>query len=502
VHPTDTRHPTDTLLPDRTALAAMTGAVTDLVLGSLDGPERPVDVPGPAADGLAADLLAPPPERPTGLAPLLARLEAAAAQATDVGGAGFLAYTPSGGLFASALGEFYARATNRYATLSVAAPGLAAMEHGVVRWLAGVLGLGPDAGGVLLSGGSLANLTALVTARQARLGEPGPDTARGTLYAGADAHHSIAKAARLAGLPASAVRVVPSGPDLRMDPAAAAALIAADRAAGLRPFLLVGTAGTTATGTVDPLAELAALAAREDLWYHVDGAYGGLFRLTGRGRQRLAGIERADSVTVDPHKSLFLPCGTGALLVRDPAALRAAHAVGGPALHDVAGHPDLPDLADLGPELTREARGPRLWLPLHLYGVAAFRAALDEKLDLAEAAHGALTAVPGLVVPRLPDLTVVAFRLPAAGPDPDAGRAADAANAMLLAEINATGRVMISSAPVGGRLTLRLCILSPRTRARHVDEAVALIARAARTIRAARPGRPAAPAPATSAATG
>lgn len=476
----------DALQPDRTAMAAMAGAVTDRVLTALNNPPPRLELAGPAADELTRELLQPPAEQPTELGPLLSRLDDVAAQSTDVGDAGFMAYTPSGGLFASALGEFYARAINRYSTLTVAAPGLAAMEYGVVRWLAEVVGLGARAGGLLLSGGSMANLTALVTARYARLGEPGPDTARGTLYVGAEAHYSIAKAARLAGLPSTAVRVVPSGEDLRMDPAAAAAMVAADRAAGLRPFMLVGTAGTTATGTVDPLAELAVLAAREGLWYHVDGAYGGLFRLTDRGRHRLFGIERADSVTVDPHKSLFLPCGTGALLVRDPATLRAAHMVDGACLADVPDHPDLPDLSDQGPELTREARGPRIWLPLHLYGVAAFRAALDEKLDLAEQAHDALVAVPGLVAPCPPDLTVVSFQLRAAGPDPRSIEAADAANAHLLAAVNATGRVMISSATVAGRFTLRLCILSPRTHAGHVEEAVTLIARAARSIHPAR----------------
>ena len=284
------------------------------------------------------------------------------------------------------------------------------MEAGVLRWLCDQFDLPPQARGLFTSGGSMANLVAVVTARTALLGD---DLGPGTLYASSQAHHSVAKAARLAGLSGAGLRTVPCTPDLRMDVDALASAVEADRKAGLRPFLVVASGGTTNTGTVDPLGEMADLAGEAGLWLHVDAAYGGFFQLTDRGRRRLRGIERADSIALDPHKGLFLPYGTGALLVRDGERLRAAHSGAGPKgdyMQDIVGLEGVPDFADYGPELSRDFRGLRVWLPLHLHGVAAFRAALDEKLDLARHAHTALAAGPGLELPWTPDLSIVAFR--------------------------------------------------------------------------------------------
>src|SRR5690606_29540312 len=213
----------------------------------------------------------------------------------------------------SALADMIAQIANRYTGVAQTAPALVALEHGLLTWLAGLFGLPPGAGGLITTGASPATLSAVVAARHAKLGD---DLHGATLYVAEHTHHSIAKAARIAGLPATAVRTVPTTPDLRMDPDAAAGLIAADRAAGLRPFLLTGTAGTTSTGTIDPLPALADLARHENLWYHVDAAYGGGFQLTERGRAALTGIQHADTIAFDPHKSLFMPYGTGILLAR------------------------------------------------------------------------------------------------------------------------------------------------------------------------------------------
>jgi aromatic-L-amino-acid decarboxylase len=268
-----------------------------------------------------------------------------------------------------------------------------------------------------------------------------------------------------------------------MDVDAAAAMIGADRRAGRRPFLLVGSAGTTNTGAVDPLPALAALASREDVWFHVDGAYGGFFRLTARGRNRLAGMELADSVTLDPHKTLFLPYGTGALVVRDPARLAAAHEVGGHYLQDLDADENVPDYAHLGLELSREARGPGVWLPLHLHGVAAFRSALDEKLDLAELVHDKLSAVAELEVPWRPELSTVVFRMRPADDSPAAAQRADEASRRLLERINASRRIFLSSTVIGARYTVRLCIVSHRSHADRVAEAIDIITEAAAGLR-------------------
>jgi aromatic-L-amino-acid decarboxylase len=361
------------------------------------------------------------------------------------------------------MAELLAQAYNRYTGVSALAAGPVALEHGVLRWMCGAFGLPATANGTTTTGGSVATLTALVAARHDRLGD---DFGDGTLYVTEHTHRCVAKAARIAGFRDDQLRTVPTTPELRMDVASAAGLIAVDRAAGRRPFALVGTAGTTDTGVVDDLVGLGELAQREDLWFHVDGAYGGFFRLTDRGRDRLAGIEMADSIVLDPHKGMFLPYGTGVLLVRDAATLRVPFASRGQYLQDLGDDGQLPDFADLGPELTRDFRGLRLWLPLHLHGVAAFRDALDEKLDLAAQAHDALRADPRIDVPWRPDLTVVAFRL-RAGSDDD--------NRRWLERINASRRVFLSSTRVDGRYVLRCCVLAHRTHADRVREMVDIV---------------------------
>lgn len=259
-----------------------------------------------------------------------------------------------------------------------------------------------------------------------------------------------------------------------MDVAALDAAVSADRSAGLTPFCVVASAGTTNTGAVDPLSAVADLAAEHGLWLHVDAAYGGFFQLTARGRERLAGIDRADSITLDPHKSLFLPFGTGCLLVRDGQALRRAHSGDAASYLQDIDDVGLPDFADYGPELTRDFRGLRMWLPLQLHGVAAFRDTLDEKLDLAEHAFALLAADPGLEVLGAPDLSTFAFACRVRGGDTDA---ADAATADLLARVNAEGRILMSSTRLRGRFAIRVSVLNHRTDRARIDEGLEAIRR-------------------------
>ena len=464
------------LEPDRTEMESLAETVLARAVGFVNElPERPASLAGvPQAEirDLQRRLLAPPPEQPEDLQNILERMAAATDLAVETAGPGYLGYIPGGGLFAGAIADLYARATNRYVGMAGTAPGLAALEWSVVRWLADLMGMPDGGGGILVSGGSIANFAAVVAARE-RLQE---DLAAGVVYLTEEAHQSVAKAVRLAGLPRRALRVVPCASDLRMDVAALEGMIASDRRAGLRPFMVVASAGTTNTGVVDPLEAVADVAARNGIWLHVDGAYGGFFRLTARGRALLAGIERADSVTLDPHKSLFAPYGTGALVVRDVETLRAAHAVSGHYLQDLD-EQLVPDAADLGPELTREFRGLRIWLPLHLYGVGAFRDALDEKLDLAQHAFRRLAAEGTLELPVPPTLTVVGLRM--RGRDE---AESDQLSRLLLQRVNLGRRAFLSSTVVGGRFTVRLAILAHRTHQDRVDEAVDAIIGAARDL--------------------
>lgn len=456
------------LEPDRERMLALGGEalqfIADFIASRATAPASPLE----GAAELASSLRSGPPDAGRSFGELLDVLEQAATRAVDTTGLGYLGYIPAGGLYAAALADFLACAVNRYVGLAGFAPALVQMEVSVLRWLADLFGLPASARGIFTSGGSLAHFSALVAARQARLDEHFAD---GTLYVSEEGHHSVAKAARLAGFPAAAVRRVPCTPDLRMDIPALKALLDADRGAGRRPFLLVATAGTTGTGAIDPLPELAEVALQEGLWLHVDAAYGGMFRLTGRGQERLAGVEAADSIVVDPHKGLFLPYGTGALLLREGASLRAAHHHddAGAYLQDLDDPAVLPNFSEYSPELTRDFRGLRLWLPLHLHGVAAFRAALDEKLDLARLAYETLREIPGIEVPWEPDLSIVAFRPRYGG---------ETAGRRLLERLNASQRVFLSSTTAGGHFVLRFAVLSVRTHRERVEEAIELVRQA------------------------
>ncbi len=372
-------------------------------------------------------------------------------------GPGFLAYVPGGGLFHSALADLLAGCLNRYVTVWAAAPGLVQLEINVIRWFCSMVGYPAEAGGFLSSGGSIANLSALVSARRDRLPE---DFRHGTVYISDQTHHSVAKAALIAGLPQANVRRLPVDKNFRIDLQALGKTIDRDRADGFQPFLLVGNAGTTNSGAIDPLDELATLAEHQDLWFHVDAAYGGFFCLTHRGRRRLHGIERADSITLDPHKGLFLPYGTGCLLVRDPEKLRQAHSVAADYMPPIQGDAQRVDFSEISPELSRSFRGLRVWLPLKLHGVAPFEAALDEKLDLAEWMASRLSEVDGIKIIAPPQLSTLAFRLDRNDLDAEE---CDRLNQRLLAHINDSRRVLLTPTRLDGRFVIRICVLNFRT---------------------------------------
>jgi aromatic-L-amino-acid decarboxylase len=384
----------------------------------------------------------------------------------NTAGPGFLAYIPGGGLVESALADLVADVVNRYVTVWLAAPGLYQVEANVVRWFCEMVGYGEAAGGFLTSGGSLANLSAIVVARRERLSE---QFLGGTIYVSEQVHHSIVKAAALAGFPARNVRRVPVDERFAMQIDRLEATIAADRDAGLEPFLLVSSAGTTNTGAIDDLPALAALARREGLWLHCDAAYGGFFALTERGRRRLGGIEQADSITLNPHKGLFLPYGTGCLLARDLGALERAHALRAEYMPPSSGGPGRPDLCDISPELSRDFRGLRVWLPLKLHGAGAFRRQLDEKLDLAAWAERRLEEIPGVEIVARARLSLLAFRL---RPEGFEGEQLDALNRALLERVNARQNVFLTGTVLDSGFVLRICVLSFRTHREHVELAL------------------------------
>ena len=416
---------------------------------------------------LARRLAAPMPEQAVPFEKLLHTLFREVIPASlNTASPGYLAYIPGGGIFHSAIADLIADATNRYVGAWIAAPALVQLEENVIQWFASMLEMPASAGGILLTGGSLANLVAIITARRDRLP---PDFMGGTMYTSEETHHSVLKAALLAGILPQHVRAIPTDDRYRMRPELLFEAIWQDRKAGLLPFLVVANAGTTNTGAVDELHRIADIAAGDDLWLHVDAAYGGFFALTERGQKALSGIFHADSVTLDPHKGLFLPYGTGCLIVRERDSLRRAHAIPAAYMPPMQQDEGLVDFCELGPELSRDARGLRVWFPLSMHGVGVFRDALDEKLDLAQYAANELRKMPEIEIVAEPVLSLFAFRarFPELSSEDE-----DAKNRRLISLVNQKQRVLLTGTVTKGRFIIRMCILSFRTHADRIDMAL------------------------------
>ncbi len=456
-----------TLEPAAEEMRCLTQRVLDIVIEMIEGLE---DCPASSNDlnsDLLEEVLEPPPERPRDADTLFDLIRRASEQSYQTAGPSYLAYIPGGGVFSAALAGFLAYGLNRYTGKAMPAPALVAMEHSILRWMCDLFGFSDNAQGLLTTGGSMSNMTALATARTLHAED---QVDRATVYVGEHGHSSIVKAARTVGISRKHIKKIGSSPNLEFDVEHLRACLKQDINAGLVPVCICVSAGTTSAGVIDPLKQVAAVAQEFGVWLHVDGAYGGLFQLTERGRKCLAGIELADSIALDPHKALFLPFGMGALIVRSREALQQAFSEQADYMQDLDDTDSLPDFDNLSPELTREFRGLRLWLPLHLHGIDAFRQQLDEKLDLAMQAYEVLAADNRFDMPWVPTLSVIVFRL--AGRD-------DATQLRFLARINQSQRILLSSTRINDVVYLRIAILSFRTHADRIREALDIILSAA-----------------------
>jgi aromatic-L-amino-acid/L-tryptophan decarboxylase len=379
---------------------------------------------------------------------------------------GYLAYIPGGGLYPAALADFIAGTVNRYTGVWQAAPALVQLEANALDWLRDWMDFPAGARGLFTSGGSMATFNAIVCARERYLGA---EIRRGILYTSDQAHHSVLKSAKLAGVMPDRVRPIASDDRFRMRVDRLSDAIEADRGAGLTPFAVVSSAGTTNTGAVDPLDAIGDVCAREGLWHHIDGAYGAFFYLSTDLRETLRGLPRADSLTLDPHKGMFLPYGTGALLVREGAALRAAHEATADYLPPMPHPEDFYDPSQHGPELSRGYPGLRVWLSVKLLGAGAFRAAIAEKRSLTLDAFRRVAALPGIVIDAEPELSLFAFHLTWPGASTADENAATRA---LMEKTTARGRVMVTGCSTHGRVLGRVCVLSFRTHQPQIDALV------------------------------
>jgi aromatic-L-amino-acid decarboxylase len=389
----------------------------------------------------------------------------------------FLGYVPSIPTFPAVLGDWLATGYNFFAGVWPIASGPNELELVVLDWFRQWLGMPNGTGGLLTSGGSTATLMAVVAARHARVGDDVSLLPRLTLYTSTQAHSAVVRAAWMAGISRENVRVLPTDDAWRLRADTVRDAVTADRAAGRVPFLVVASAGTTNTGAVDDLSAIGELCARESLWLHVDAAYGAFAGLAPRGSALLRGIERADSVVLDPHKWLFVPFECGCLLARDPASLKAAFHIFPEYLKDVAPGEEEINFADYGEQLTRYARALKIWLSVRTFGLAPIREMIERGIQLAEYTESLVRREPSLEVLSPAQLGIFCFR---AHPEGIEGAELDALNERVNARVNEQGRFLISSTRVNGAFSLRVCTHNWRTSEADIDALMALVLEGAR----------------------
>ena len=431
------------------------------------------------AEEVRARVTRPIPDEPLPLPELMDHLRTLVFEAScQTGHPGFVAYISGSGTLPGAAADLIAAAINQNLGGSRLSPGATEIEQHLMRWFADRLGLPASAGGLLTSGGAMANFIGLKAARDARAGFDvraqgvlaGPPLA---FYSSDEAHVVNERAADMLGLGRDAVRHIATDAAQRMRVDALEAAIHADLSAGVRPVAVVATAGTVGTGAIDPLDEIADLCAAHDIWLHVDGAYGGIAAMVDSLKPAFRGIERADSIAFDPHKWLYTPHSGGGLVVRDLRRLADSFAVNPSYIFD---DPELTrrggDFLNLGPQFSRGFQALKVWVSLLAHGWGAYSRRIAHDVALARWLHARAAARPEFeVVGGTPPLSIACFRyVPADAPAGDRREEyLDRLNERLMLELQLDGRVFPSNAVVAGRFLLRACIVNFRTEAADLE---------------------------------
>jgi len=451
--------------PDRDSMRQLGYALVDRVVEHLTSlPDQRVARRGDRAE-FQALVDEPLPEQSTSLENCLDFFfERILPDMTRVSHPRFHAYIPCPSSFAGALGEMLAAGTNPFVGSWLGGATVSALELTVLRWLAELLRYDPDAGGLLTSGGSMANLIGLASAR-AKFGSD--VLQRGVIYVSREGHASVRKAAAILGFPRSAISTIGVDAGYRMNVEEIAGSFDTDRAAGRLPFFVCASAGTTNSGAIDPLPEIADLCGQHGVWLHVDAAYGGFAALTPQGRELLRGLERADSLTLDPHKWLYCPMGVGCALVREVRYLEAAFSTGGEYLKDLPA--DEVNFLNRGPELSRPGRVLSVWMLLRSAGRRSLAGQIAEDLRLARLAADLLREDPRFEV-DVPVLSIVTFRHRLQDGETEARRSDRDTD--LMEAILADGRLMLSTTVLDGRNTLRLVVMNHRTTETEIRNSV------------------------------
>jgi glutamate/tyrosine decarboxylase-like PLP-dependent enzyme len=469
--------------------------LVDQLAASLDEvPRRPVNRDeSPSAVRQALDLSGPLPEEGADPGPLLEQTAHLLFEHSLFNAhPRFFGYITAAPAPIGVLGDFLAAALNANVGAWTLSPAATEIESQTVRWIASFIGYPVDCGGLLVSGGNMANTVCFLAARAAKAGwdvrERGVAVGRRLrVYGSAETHTWIQKAADIGGLGTSSIRWIPTDDQLRMDVSALRRQIEADKAAGDVPCMVVGTAGSVSTGAVDPLRDIGALCREHDVWFHVDGAYGGFAAAIPEASDDLRALAAADSVAVDPHKWLYSPLEAGCALVREPGLLRAAFAYHPPYYHF---DEQATNYVDYGPQNSRGFRALKVWLALRHAGAAGYRNMIAEDIRLSRAMADAVRRCDELEL-FTQQLSITTFRYvppelrPTIG-DPAVERYLDALNRTLLERLQSGGEIFVSNAVVGTRYVLRACIVNFHTAQADVEATVDIAARVGREVHAER----------------
>ncbi len=421
----------------------------------------------------------PVPEEGSSATELLQQLETSVfGQIMHLDHPRFFAFVPGPSNFVSVMADALAAGFNVFAGTWLEASGPAQLELVTIDWLREVCGLPDSAGGLFVSGGSMANLTALAVARHMRLGDRGE---KAMVYCSDQTHSSIERGMKVLGFRPEQLRTIDSDADFRLDVTAVADAIEADRRAGCLPFCVIANAGTTNTGAVDPLPAIASLCEQEDLWFHIDGAYGAAAALCSRGRPALQGLHLADSLALDPHKWLFQPYEIGCLLVRNSQWLTQAFRIMREYLIDIAGVQGEVNFCDHGIQLTRGFRALKLWMSLKLFGRKAFEAALNRGFELAETVESVVQRLPDWRVVTPAQMGIVTFRY---APEQVPANRLNGLNRELVKDVIQDGFAMVSTTVLRDCVVVRMCTINPRTTESDIHETLARLDQAGRTLRA------------------
>lgn len=389
----------------------------------------------------------------------------------------FFGFVPGPASCVSWLGDVMTSAYNIHAGGSKLAPVVNCVEQEVIRWLADCTGFGEDAGGVFVSGGSMANITALTAARDKKLDE---NTLHlGVAYVSDQTHSSVAKGLRVIGIGENRIRKIPTNDRFQIEVNELKKAIEKDKEEGYIPFVAIGTAGTTNTGSIDPLKDMADLCEKNDIWFHVDGAYGGSVLVSPEHRHLLEGIERADSISWDAHKWLFQTYGCAAVIARDIKDLYRSFHVSPEYLKDIDSDKGFVNMYDIGIELTRPARGLKLWLTLQVLGSELIGSAIEQGFKLAQWAQEEVELKKDWEIISPAQLAIVNFRY---APSNLTNEEKDLINEKISERMNKSGYAAIFTTVLKGKTVLRMCSIHPETTREDIQTTIQLLDKYAREI--------------------